>query len=62
MRPSRVPVKLDAETYAAVRNYAQTFGLTLTKTLTDIVDDWLATVGAARLERLEEIGSNSAQA
>lgn len=51
---TRIPVSVDKDTHAALKAYSGLTNVPVTKVLAEAVKDWMATVGAARLESLSE--------
>ena len=50
----RRSAQLSPETHAQLKRYAQFTGQTIAAAMTEIVDDWLDTVGEARLEAITQ--------
>jgi len=54
MKIKRVPVMIDADLYARLTEYSQATGIPIARVVARRLDDWLDTVGAARLAMLKK--------
>lgn len=54
MSDNRRSAQLSPETHTQLKRYAQFTGQTIAAAMTEIVDDWLDTVGEARLEAITQ--------
>lgn len=52
IKSKRIPVLLDAETYARLKSYSALTGIPVARVAREAMADWLATAGAGRLEAL----------
>jgi hypothetical protein len=50
----RETVKIDAKTYDLLWQYSDKTGVSITRTITEAVNDWMETVGRQRLEMIGE--------
>lgn len=55
-KPTRVPIKIDTDTYTTMKTYAELRGETLTAVLSEAIKDWAETCGQARIECYAEMG------
>ncbi len=52
IKSKHVPVHVDAATYEQVKAYSEKSGVPVTRVVAVALKEWLATVGAARLQAL----------
>jgi hypothetical protein len=52
IKSKHVPVQVDAATYELVKAYSEKSGVPVTRVVAVALKEWLATIGAARLEAL----------
>ena len=52
----RETIKIDAEVYALVHRYSQETGVSITRTISEAIRDWMETVG---LQRVLNLGGNA---
>jgi hypothetical protein len=54
MKSNRQPVMIDAALYKRLQEYSQATGIPIARVVARGLDDWLDTVGAARLAMLKK--------
>jgi CRP-like cAMP-binding protein len=57
--PKLVVLKCTPTVHARIAEYSDKTGISMKRIVEDMVDDWLRTVGKARLEALDKLGGVS---
>ena len=52
VKSKHIPVHVDAATYELVKGYSERTGMPVTRVVAVALKEWLATMGAARLQAL----------
>ena len=50
----RIPVAVDPEVYISLKEYSEQTHVPITEVVAEALTDWLETVGAARLESIQQ--------